>query len=354
VLYAVNLKKTRVLDEDGKELKPKGIAARKECILHGQYRAFVADAVVPSLDPHTDSKNTPALELRPTDLRLIAKQSNTYNETRLKRELAVLDGRGFVNPDWKKSIEKLLDGELKSKLAGGDAFLIRVGRYGGAESKTLTGDGVAQIKIMQGRGQPAVIQSATKTVWLAAESDSEQKHLLPFGWAVVEIDPQGDLAQLQAWCAAASKVHPDMAAKRRVFESDKLAAAKIKLEQLAKIAEQEAAKQAELAMAAQRAQALAAMSPQGKLIEALRQKCDDWVSHMPPHGNYKKQECKISKSGLFQDSHALIKQAASSPDWHAQDRQALADMLETCLPQVVAPWGKDERKLLKVSTLREP
>ena len=354
VLYAVNLKKTRVLDEDGKELKPKGIAARKECILHGQYRAFVADAVVPSLDPHTDSKNTPALELRPTDLRRIAKQSNTYNETRLKRELAVLDGRGFLNPDWKKSIEKLLDGELKSKLAGGDAFLIRVGRYGGAESKTLTGDGVAQIKIMQGRGQPAVIQSATKTVWLAAESDSEQKHLLPFGWAVVEIDPQSDLAQLQAWCAAASKVHPDMAAKRRVFESDKLAAAKIKLEQLAKIAEQEAAKQAELAMAAQRAQALAAMSPQGKLIEALRQKCDDWVSHMPPHGNYKKQECKISKSGLFQDSHALIKQAASSPDWHAQDRQALADMLETCLPQVVAPWGKDERKLLKVSTLREP
>ena len=353
VMYAVNLKKVRVLDKDGREREPKGIAARKECILHGQFRAFVADAVVPSLDPHKDSKSTPAVELRPTDLRHIAKQSNTYNQTRLSDELKVLDTRGFVNPDWKRSIEKLLEGELKSKLASGNAFLIRLGRYGGAGSKTLTGDGVAQIRIMQGRGQPAVIQSSTKTVWLASERENDQRHLLPFGWAIVEIDPQGDLPELKAWCAAQSKGRPDMAAKRRAFDADKLAAAKTRIELIAKAAEQHAVKLAELTSLAQRAQALAAMSPQGQLIESLSQKCDDWMRHMPPHGNYKWQESKIGKAGLFQEAHTLIKQALSSSEWQATDKQALADMLEACLPQVVAPWGKDERKLLKLSALRE-
>jgi hypothetical protein len=60
----------------------------------------------------------------------------------------------------------------------------------GAESKTLSGEGVANIKIM---GKPRAnhpFESSTKTVWLAAENETDQKHLLPFGWAVVEIDPQ--------------------------------------------------------------------------------------------------------------------------------------------------------------------
>ena len=77
------------------------------------------------------------------------------------------------------------------------------------------------------------------------------------------------------------------------------------------------------------------------------------MRHMPPHGNYKWQESKIGKAGLFQEAHTLIKQALSSSEWQATDKQALADMLEACLPQVVAPWGKDERKLLKLSALRE-
>ena len=111
VLYAVNLKKKQVL-KDGNELQPKGIAARKECILHGQYRAFMADAVLPSLDPHTDAKNTPAPELRPADLRQIARQSNAYNQTRLQRELSVLDGRGMLNPAWKQSLAVLLSVNL--------------------------------------------------------------------------------------------------------------------------------------------------------------------------------------------------------------------------------------------------
>lgn len=350
VLYAVNLKKKQVT-KDGQELQPKGIAARKECLLHGQYRSFLANAVLPSLEPHSDSKNTPAPELRPTDLRRIASQSNAYNQIRLKHELNVLNGRGMVNPAWKQSLEQLLAGELKVKLDQGDAFLIRLGRYGGAESKTLSGEGVANIKIMGARGEPPTFQGSTKTVWLAAEFETDQKHLLPFGWAVVEIDPQSDLPQLKAWCEAQSKGRPDMAKLRSQFEVEKIAALKLKAELATQVAAREAARQAEQLAAEQRAQALANMSEQGKLIETLRQACDDLAARIT-NGNFKKQGADAGKVGLFHDANKLVTLALAAPDWTTQDKQALANMFEEWLPKVVAPWGKDERKKLKLAALK--
>lgn len=349
VLFAVNLKKKQII-KDGKELQPKGIAARKECILHGQYRAFVADAVLPVLDPHEDARTTPALRLRPTDLRQTAKQSNAYNKNRLEHELRLLDGRGMANPVWKQSLEHLLAGELGKKLSRGDAFLIRLGRYGGAESKTLSGEGVAQIKIMQGKGQPPVIQDSTKTVWLAAENESDQKHLLPFGWAVVEIDPQeGDLPQLKTWCDAQSQGRPDMAQLRQQFEADKQAAIQQKAEQAALAAKALEAKKVQELQARQRALHLASLSEQGQLIEALRQRCADWASKMPPHGNFKHQKTNES---LFQEANKLVTQALTDTQWQMVDKESLAAMLEQDLSKVVTPWGKDEKKKLKLAALR--
>ena len=349
VLFAVNRKKKQI--KDGQELQPKDIAARKECILHGQYRAFSADAVLPSLDPHRDSKTTPAQELRPADLKQIARLSNAYNLVRLRRELNVLDGRGLVNPAWKHSVDELLAGEFGKKLEGGDAFLIRLGRYGGAESKTLSGDGVAQIKIMGARGQPPTFESTTKTFWLAAEHENDQKHLLPFGWAVVEIDPQSDLPQLKAWCEAQSKGRPDMARLRSQFEVEKAAAFELKAALTAQAAAREAARQAELLAAEQRAQALANMSEQGKQIETLRQACENRAARII-NGNFKKQGADAGKAGLFQDANKLVTLALAAPGWTTQDKQALANVFEEWLPKVVAPWGKDERKKLKLAALK--
>lgn len=352
VMFGVNRKKKLVI-EDGRELQPKGIAARKECILHGQFRAFVADAVLPSLDPHNDSKTTPSPALRPVDFKAIAKQSNVYNQTRLRRELSILDGRGLVNPAWKYSIDTLMAGALGKKLASGDAFLIRLGRYGGAESKTLSGEGVTSIKIMGAKGQPPTFESTTKTVWLAAEREDEQKHLLPFGWAVVEINPKdGDSPELEAWCAGQSKGRPDMAKIRQQFEAEKQAAIQRKAELAAQAAQREATKLADQMAAIQREQDLAKMTEQGKQTETLRQACENWAKQMPPHGNYKKQTADTGKAGFFQDANKLVTQALASPEWTAQDKAALADMLETWLPKVVGPWEKDQRKKLKLAALR--
>ncbi|MBH2042546.1 MAG: type III-A CRISPR-associated RAMP protein Csm5 [Comamonadaceae bacterium] len=351
VMFAVNRKKKQII-KDGQELQPKGIAARKECILHGQYRAFVSDAVLPSLDPHHDSKTTPVSDLRPTDMRVIARQSNVYNQTRLQRELAILDGRGLVNPVWKQGLEALLSGAVGKKLSSGDAFLIRLGRYGGADSKTLSGEGVACIKIMGAKGQPPSFESTTKTVWLAAENENDQKHLLPFGWAVVEIDPVGDLPQLKAWCDAQSKGRPDMVKLRQRFEADKALALKLKNEMTAQAAAREAARQAEQAAAEQRAQAMEAMTEQGKQIETLRQQCEDLDAKITG-GNFRKQAYSAGSPGpLYQEAARLVKQATENTDWTAVDKKALADMLEQWLPKVVAPFGKDERKKLKLTALR--
>ena len=352
VMFGVNRKKKQVI-KDGQELQPKGIAARKECILHGQYRAFVADAVLLSLNPHNDSKTTPVPELRPTDFRTIAQQSNAHNQIRLRREMSILDSRGLVNPVWKQSIDALLAGDVGKKLAAGDAFLIRLGRYGGAESKTLSGEGVASIKIMGAKGQPPAFESTTKTVWLAAEREDEQKHLLPFGWAVVEIDPQeGDSPELKAWCTGQSKGRPDMAKIRQQFEADKQAAVKRKAELAEQAAQREATRQAEQLAAAQRVQALANMSAQRQLIETLRQSCEDWAKQMPPNGNFKKQDADMGKSGFFQNANKLVTLAFASPEWTAPDKLALADMLENWLAKVVTPWEKDQRKKLRLAALR--
>ena len=353
VMFGVNRKKRQVIKE-GKELQPKGIAARKECILHGQYRAFVADAVLPSLDPHSDIKTTPTPELRPTDFKAIAKQSNAYNQTRLRREMAVLDGRGLVNPAWKQSIELLMAGALSRKLNSGEAFLIRLGRYGGAESKTLSGEGVASIKIMGANGQPPTFESSTKTVWLAAEQENDQKHLLPFGWAVVEIDPQeDDSPELKAWCAEQGIGRPDLAKIRQQFEADKAAALKLKAELAAQAAQREAARQAEQLAAKLREQALANMSAQDRQIETLRQQCEELDVRITG-GNFKKQAYSAGSPGpLYKEAAKLIKQASETADWSASEKAALAEMLEQWLPKVTTPWDvKDQRKKLKLSTLR--
>ena len=365
VLFAVNRKKREVLGRDGQPLQPKGIAARKDCVLHGQYRLFVADVTLPALLQHvgtSDNKGKPATPQAQqlnaqgaVDVRKLARQSNTYHLQRLRRELAVLDGRGLVHPTWKNSINLLLlaQGTLGKKLATGDAFLVRIGRYGSADSKTLTGEGVASIKIMGGKGQPPTFESTTKTVWLAAQTEGDQKHLIPFGWAVVEIDPQGDCPELQAWCQQQAQGRPSMAAMRAQLAQQRAQAEAEKVRLHAEAQAKAAAQEAERQALEQRAQALSTLSPQGQEIEKLRQACADWAAKLPPHGNFKKQPADANKPGLYQDALRLVKTALESANWSAAERLALAEMLPTALAPVIERWdAKEQRRKLQLAQLK--
>ena len=351
VIYSINLKKQSTLG-DGEEPRSGGVTSRKECILHGQYRAFAGDVTLHMLHSQVGTEGTPDPAMQLKDLRQIARQANAYHLARFRGEMQVLDQRGFVAPDWKSAVERLLNGPLKKRLDEGEAFLARLGRYGGAESKTLSGEGVASIKIMGGKGQPPTFQSATRTVWLAADHETQRRGLLPFGGAPVEIDPQTDEAELQAWCVQQAAGRPDMAGLRRGFEDERLAAESQKEAMRQEAAAREAAKAAETAAAAERAEVLAAMSGQAKEIEQLRQKCEELAARIIG-GNFKKQPPEPAKAGLYQDANTLVKRALESPEWSAADKLALAEMLEQWLPQViVAGDAKEQRKKLKLSALK--
>ena len=63
-----------------------------------------------------------------------------------------------------------------------NAFLLCLGKHGGAESKTI--DGLRKIRIMQGKGKPARFENHATTYWFA-HNGKERK---PFGWCVVEFE----------------------------------------------------------------------------------------------------------------------------------------------------------------------
>jgi len=366
VLFAVNRKKKQITLRNGTEAQPKGLAARKDCVLPGQYRLFQAQVTLPALlelshvrvfDGKSINSITPKRHMLnargAVDLVAIAKHSNKYHLKRLKEQMIVLQERGLLNPDWKSGIEALLAGQLGQQFEAGKAFLVCLGRYGGAEHKTLSGKGVASIKIMGAKGERPTFESTTKTVWLAAQNEDDQKHLIPFGWAVVEIDPTAEHTELKNWCTKQSAGRPDMAAVRANLQVQKQAASARKAQLAAAAAQRLEAAQAQRLAALQREQAIQQLSVQGQQVEALRQKCADWAQQLPPKGNYKKIPADPGRAGLYQEALQLVKAALEGGAWTAPDQSALADMLETSMPQIIDRWdAKEHKKRLKLAALR--
>lgn len=118
-------------------------------------------------------------------LREICNACNEFFVPQLEKELEMLQQLNYCNPEWARGLEKLLANELAEAFRNQQAFLLRIGQHGGAESNTL--DGVRHIKIMQGKGNAPKYADKTTTVWLAANHKDQQHDLLPFGWVLVEI-----------------------------------------------------------------------------------------------------------------------------------------------------------------------
>ncbi len=348
VLYAVNLKKDRVLDKEGRERQARGIAARKECILPGQYRAFTGSLTQYDLGAHEDSNNTPARAARLREFTHLVRDVNRYHLPRLREELTRLDQRGLLNPGWKKAIETLLAAEIEPLLQAGGALLVRLGRYGGAEHKTLSGEGVASIEIKEGKGPDgrSPFQSHTKTVWMASDTRNGRQHLLPFGWALVEVDPQGELPRLRAWCDQAKTGRPDMNGVRARFDAAKARAAEQTERARTEKAAVEAAEQARELAEADRLARLATLSPALQEVESFIDDCRKRQEQLlggkdRPHTTY------------YVKARALANQALEAPDWSREEKAAAADAIETWLPQIVAMDIKDLRKKLKLTLLHD-
>jgi len=110
--------------------------------------------------------------------------------------MELLQSRNLVSSQYVKSLEKLITLPKVS--------LIRLGKNG-ADSKTYQGENIAQIKIMGAKGTPPMFKDSSTTVWLAGTSSVQQTDLLPFGWALIEVDPTGENETLKTWCEAQPK-----------------------------------------------------------------------------------------------------------------------------------------------------
>ncbi len=245
----------------GRQQDSSTIPARKQVIIPAQYRCFTGSINLHSLSGiHAEKKKIPAWTIE--NLKALAHDCNRYYLHHMERDLTVLrtlQGAKLVSGQWLDSIERLLSG-IQEKLDSGNAFLAKLGQYGGAESKTYTGN-VAEIKIMHGKDKKTTYESSTTTIWLTDCGNGN----VPFGWALVEIAPEDDLPALKKWCGQQQASLPDSAALQQKLSEIRTAMAKRKAAIVQEKAEQEAKRQAEEQAAQQRAEEIAAM-PKGERV----------------------------------------------------------------------------------------
>ena len=319
ICYATNHKKKNIIGKDGRPVAGKGVTGRRETIQHGQYRAFSGALTLHNLlldhQPRlkNSEKNLPG-EPRP-DLARLIRAANHYHLIRYKKENELLLERGLVAPAWQRSTGQLLR-QLVPQFDAGKTLLVRLGKNGGAEAKTL--EKYAQIKIMGAKGAKPTYEKHTKTVWLAAENDKTKRDLLPFGWALIEIDPTDDNPALREWCDKNSAHLKDTAALR-----DKLHAAQtVKAEQAAKNAAKAAVQAAAVAaeQAAEQAEAarLAALPAHERLAH-------DILTRLSEHSKTYSDRNQDKNLALHRDILATLEQAHGELDSTSQKQ--LAELL---------------------------
>ena len=239
IRFAVNRKNKE------SKFEAKGLNQLLECLPAHRSRALTFD-----VNFLADEK----LAYRWTE-RDIIKSCNDFFLPQLQNELEMLQRLNYANAEWTTALQKLLDHELGDAFKNQQAFLLRIGQHGGAESNTL--DGVRHIKIMKGRDNPAKYSDKPTTIWLAANHKDQQHDLLPFGWVVVEmndfvLDKTHAFLTAQAATEYARQATLQALAKQRAeFLAQEQQKQVQKAQQAAEAAEQERLKQAEIDRKAQ-------------------------------------------------------------------------------------------------------
>lgn len=262
---------------------------------------------------------------------------NRFALPQLEAELARLERQGehrdcYCAPgvSWITLIRRLLH-ELETSLARGQAAIVRLGHYAGAESKTW--DGLRDIDVS--RGKKRKFAQHPTTTWLATTAPRQGKQGLPFGWMLVEhseepLAPQA-LESLQHagadWEAGLAECREQLATLR---------AARHAAESRQRQQEQELA---EMARAQQeRTARLERLSPAGQAVEALREKLAN--------------DQRFNITEVSGELRTLLNQAVAKvveeddPELKAQTRE-----LFTACCQL---WSVDRKKNKKLKELWKP
>jgi CRISPR-associated protein Csm5 len=238
----------------------------------------------------------------------------------MKAENAVLRERGYVPADWLNRLEEL----VKKQIDKGGAFLIRLGRYNSAEDKTL--ENFAKITIKGQKGAPTTVKEASTTLWLAADAKKQTSGMTPFGWALAEIDPQGENESLKAWCQQERQGRPDMEPLRKQLR-----------EQQEQRAAEKAARVEQEHLAEVKAEEEAAMTEEQRQLA-------DLCAKLTQHPLFKGRDVGDT---LLKECENILTAAAA---WPPEDKRALLERLPPLLAEKECYQGRYEKifkKLLK-------
>jgi len=304
--FAVNRRRKAPKSGDSSEqsLAEKGdLYQLLECVPAARFRVFSGQLTVQQIDHLNDDRRLPALPLR-WNTQQIAAACNGFYRPQLEMEIQQMQERGYLDVRWVTLIEKLLNGSLGQRLDNNQAFLLRVGRHGGAESITL--NGVRNIKILRGRDQHPDNRAETTTWWLAAGNTQLKTGMLPFGWLLAELQPTDQ--RVLDWVEARDALS-GMPTEYTAWLAQERRQAAMTLQRQA----DEAARQQTII-------ARANATPEQKAIAELR----DWLitdrkaKQLKPMGRVVGTLNRLLKEGL---------------GWPLTDRQVLADLAEEIFSQ---------------------
>ena len=304
------------------QAEQRGLYQILECIPAARYRAFSGQLTLQRVDGITDRRNRLPTEEFRWDIGDIAAACNRFYLPKLRQELSQLQDRGFLDAAWGAAMETLLDSSLARRLQDNQAFLLRVGRHSGAEAVTL--DGVRAIKILLGKdvqtGKQRFENRATGTSWwLAAGEVQAQTGLLPFGWVLVELQPEGSAPQ--EW--------PEVQQALRGIRTDYRVWIERDWEQTCQLAEAETRRQAAEQARQEEAVAAASLTDEQRAIDELQRwfKEDQASNRKEPGGRLANRINVLLKEGL---------------GWPAEDREALAKLAEAIYGYI--GWGGGAKK----------
>lgn len=189
IKYIVNRKK-----KSESKTEARGVTVRRECVQLAQYRAFYSKL---SFWHHAKKQQNKPHFL--TIKEFVINNNQFYRKLFLE-EINLLKEKGILPNSWRQETLALLENLQDNLLKSGNIMLTRLGRNGGAESKSYRASNFAEIKIMGKKGERPSFKDKATTVWLAAENENAQANLYPLGWALIELDPKQDNIYLQQWC----------------------------------------------------------------------------------------------------------------------------------------------------------
>jgi CRISPR-associated protein Csm5 len=258
----------------------------------------------------------------------IAKACNKFYFPLLEKEIGLLKELGCVDEDWVEKTQNLIL-KILPNMTNNQLFLMRIGRHSGAEAETL--NGVRKIKIIT-KDKPRFEKEPT-TFWLASHSTDSKTNLIPYGWILVEINPQpeSDLKELfqdtanrrQKWLKEKQDFQLNLREKTIQEQKEK---EKLALEQVKKEQHQQKEKEA-----------FDNLSDEEKSLIILRKLFQQKV----------KIDDKTAGGELAQKLNSMLNQVET---WNGSVRNDFIDLAEEIYDFI--GWGKREKKEKRKSKLK--